>query len=206
MKLNIKTILISILLAIVIVTSVLLAFNLLNKEEKEPVKEKEVAESLDEYGYTLDRYASSNYKELYKSLKELLNTKEYDEREYAKLVAQLFTSDLFTISNKISSSDIGGLQFVYSDFKNDFIKIAQNSLYNNVESDLYDNRTQELPTVIMVNVKEVTNDTFKYKETIFENAYYISLNITYEKDLGYASDFNVVLVKNNNKLEVVKAY
>lgn len=206
MKLNIKTILISILVAIVIVTSVLLAFNLLNKEEKEPVKEKEVAESLDEYGYTLDRYASSNYKELYKSLKELLNTKEYDEREYAKLVAQLFTSDLFTISNKISSSDIGGLQFVYSDFKNDFIKIAQNSLYNNVESDLYDNRTQELPTVIMVNVKEVTNDTFKYKETIFENAYYISLNITYEKDLGYASDFNVVLVKNNNKLEVVKAY
>lgn len=206
MKLNIKTILISILVAIVIVTSVLLAFNLLNKEEKEPVKEKEVAESLDEYGYTLDRYASSNYKELYKSLKELLNTKEYDEREYAKLVAQLFTSDLFTISNKISSSDIGGLQFVYSDFKNDFIKIAQNSLYNNVESDLYDNRTQELPTVIMVNVKEVTNDTFKYKEIIFENAYYISLNITYEKDLGYASDFNVVLVKNNNKLEVVKAY
>ncbi|MBQ8234980.1 MAG: hypothetical protein IJZ36_05315 [Bacilli bacterium] len=206
MKLNIKTILISILVAIVIVTSVLLAFNLLNKEEKEPVKEKEVAESLDEYGYTLDRYASSNYKELYKSLKELLNTKDYDEREYAKLVSQLFTSDLFTISNKISSSDIGGLQFVYNDFKNDFIKIAQNSLYNNVESDLYDNRTQELPTVIMVNVKEVTNNTFKYKETVFENAYYISLNITYEKDLGYASDFNVVLVKNNNKLEVVKAY
>ena len=140
-----------ILLAIIIalVTSVVV-FIILKKDNntETPVnKPVEIVDKMENYDYHLDENATEYYKTLYNELKEVLNSEEINEEEYAKTVSKLFVADLFTLDNKLTSSDIGGLQFVYTDFKEDFINIAKTTLYSNVESNIYDDRNQELPIV-----------------------------------------------------------
>ena len=88
--------------------------------EPEEVKKVDV---IDKYGYYLEEDATDYYKSLYKELKDITNKDEVDYEEYAKIVAKLFVTDVFTLDNKVTSSDIGGLQFIYPDFREDFIKI-----------------------------------------------------------------------------------
>ena len=46
---------------------------------------------------------------------EFLNECDLKEEEYAKVISQLFVTDLFTLDNKLTSNDIGGLQFIYKE-------------------------------------------------------------------------------------------
>ena len=69
---------------------------------------------------------------------------------------------------------------------------------------MYNDRNQELPIVKKVEINSIDISTFVYNEKTFENSYYINVTINYEVDLGYASNVDLVIVKNNNKLEIVK--
>lgn len=163
-----------------------------------------VVDQIDEYGYVLDNNKNDYYKSLFQELKNVLNQEEINYEDYSKSIAKLFISDLYTLSNKVSSSDVGGLEFVYSDFRKDFLSITKTTLYNSVKSNLYGERNQELPSVSNVIIDSLTKTTFKYGANNFQEAYLLNISLEYEKDLGYDKECELVLVRNENTLEVVK--
>lgn len=159
-------------------------------------------DQMENYDYYLDDNASEYYKELYDELKSILNSDDINEEEYAKIVAKLFVTDLFTLDNKLTSSDIGGLQFIYSDFKEDFVNIAKTTLYSGVESNIYGDREQELPIVSDVQITSIQDSSFTYQNNSYDS-YDIRTQITYQKDLGYPSEYSLVLIKNDIYLQIV---
>lgn len=172
-----------------------------NKNEEENIVEK--IDQMENYDYYLDDKATDYYKVLYEELKKVLNNETVNDEEYAKVISKLFITDLFTLDNKITSSDIGGIQFVYTDFKEDFVNIAKTTLYSSVESNIYNDRTQELPIVSNVEINSITKSIFNYNETE-HNSYNVSVNISYEADLGYPTSYNLTLIKYDKYLQVVE--
>ena len=148
-KLNIKRIAIVIILFALIIVGVVLAIQKFTGKKETVNEVKEVA-AIEAYGYSLKENATAYYKKLFKELEKTLNADEVDEEKYADLVAQMFIADFFNLDNKISKNDVGGAQFVYSDYKTDFEKYAMDSMYKSVESDVYGERNQELPEVTNV--------------------------------------------------------
>lgn len=202
---NKKIIIIVITSVILITIGIISTIFLLNKDEnkKEEVTQKEKLDEMEEYEYYLEDNATGYYKELYNNLKEILKKEEINEEEYAKTVSQLFVTDLFTLNNKITSSDIGGLQFIHSDFKEDFINIAKTTIYSTVESNIYGDRNQELPEVLKAEVINIEKTKFTYSNEERE-AYKVNLSIEYTKDLGYPTTYNLVLIHNDKYLQVAK--
>ena len=87
------------------------------------------------YDYTVYKRDSSLYKETFKDLKKVLDASEIDYNKYAEDVTKLFIIDFYTLNNKLSKDDIGGLQYIKSDFKDNFILNARNTIYKYIEND-----------------------------------------------------------------------
>lgn len=162
----------------------------------------EKIEQMNNYEYYLDENATEYYKQLYNELKDVLNGENLIDEEYAKVISKLFVTDLFTLENKITSSDIGGLQFIFAGFKEDFVNIAKTTLYSSVKSNIYGDRKQELPIVTNVEINSMVSSSFTYQNNEY-NSYNITLNIAYQKDLGYPTKYNLVLIKNDKYWQVV---
>lgn len=172
-----------------------------NKRVKKEVK---VEEKIDDYNYELDDNETLYYKELFKSLKAVLSADVLDEEKYASLVSQLFLADFFNLDNKISKNDIGGIQFIYADYQKDFEKLAKESIYHYVESNIYGDRKQELPVVSEVSIVNVEKKSVKYLDTVDEEAYVVDLSIDYEKDMGYQAAVTLTLIHHNDRLEIIE--
>jgi len=175
--------------------------------KKKTVGEAEIVDHIDEYGYYLEDDQPSLYKDLFKKLRDLLKQETVDEKEYASLVARMFVLDFYHLDNKISKNDIGGTQFVLEKYRDNFILEASETVYKYIEHNIYQNRTQELPEVSMVTVKDVRTNRYTYQNMTDEKAYILTLNLDYEKDLGYPKEVVVKLIhtklKNGkSKLEV----
>lgn len=190
------------LIIILVITYFIKKDNDSNNNEEEITEIKKIDE-MDNYDYYLEETATEYYKELYDELKEILNQEEVNMEEYAKIISKLFVTDLFTLDNKITSNDIGGVQFIYTDFKEDFINIAKTSIYSNVESNIYGDRTQELPIVTKVEISDIKNSIFNYQNNEY-NSYEILVNIEYQKDLEYPKEYKLTLINNDKYLQVVK--
>lgn len=190
------------LITVLVITYFIKKDNDSNNNEEEITEIKKIDE-MDNYDYYLEETATEYYKELYDELKNTLNQEEVDVEEYAKIISKLFVTDLFTLDNKITSNDIGGLQFIYTDFKDDFINIAKTSIYSNVESNIYGDRTQELPIVTKVEISDIKNSIFNYQNNEY-NSYEILVNIEYQKDLEYPKEYKLTLINNDKYLQVVK--
>lgn len=165
--------------------------------------ERKKLDSIGLYGYTLSKNDTDIYKTYFKELSEVLNEKTIDYNEYAKLISKLFVIDLYTLDNKLASTDIGGLEFLHNDLKDNFKENMGSTLYNFVESNIDGKRTQELPIVKDVEVSDVFETKYTYNETEYD-AYIVSTNITYEKDLGYPKSMKLTIIKDNNILHIVK--
>lgn len=194
-----------ILSTLVILTIVVIILSLTTKKDnqEQDVKEVKKVDIIDKYGYYLEEDATDYYKSLYKELKDITNKDEVDYEEYAKIVAKLFVTDVFTLDNKVTSSDIGGLQFIYPDFREDFIKINQTGLYSNILSNIYNDRVQELPIVNEVNIDLVKETTFNYNNEEYKG-YLVELSISYEKDLSYPTTYKLTIIKEDKYLYVAK--
>lgn len=194
-----------ILSTLIILTIVVIILSVATKKDNKELDVKEVkkVDIIDNYGYYLEEDATDYYKSLYKELKDITNKDEVNYEEYAKIVAKLFVTDVFTLDNKVTSSDIGGLQFIYPDFREDFIKINQTGLYSNVLSNIYNDRVQELPIVNEVNIDLITETTFNYNNKEYKG-YLVELNISYEKDLSYPTTYKLTIIKEDKYLYVAK--
>ena len=165
--------------------------------------ERKKLDSIELYGYTLSKNDTEIYKTYFKELSKVLNEKNIDYTEYAKLISKLFVIDLYTLDNKLASTDIGGLEFLHKDLKDNFKENMGSTLYIFVESNIDGKRTQELPIVKDVNVSDVFETKYTYNKTEYD-AYIVSTDITYEKDLGYPKSMKLTIIKDNNILYIVK--
>ena len=165
--------------------------------------ERKKLDSIELYGYTLSKNDTEIYKTYFKELSKVLNEKTIDYTEYVKLISKLFVIDLYTLDNKLASTDIGGLEFLHKYLKDNFKENMGSTLYNFVESNIDGKRTQELPIVKDVNVSDVFETKYTYNKTEYD-AYIVSTDITYEKDLGYPKSMKLTIIKDNNILYIVK--
>lgn len=163
-----------------------------------------VVSEIADYSYFLESNETKIYKKYYKELEEELSDKKINEENYAKLIAKLFLIDFYTLSNKLTNQDIGGVQFLYEDIQDNFKLKATDTLYKYVKSDIYGNRNQELPTVKDVKIESIETKDYSYLEKEDKNAFIIKTKIIYKKDLGYDEEKTLVIIHDGMKLSIVE--
>ena len=168
-----------------------------------------VVDKIDNFDYKVADTDTKLFKNEFKELKKILSKKEVKREDYASSIAKLFIIDFFTLDNKVTKNDVGGVQFVYTNYRTTFIDKARDEFYKYVKSNLNNDRKQELPIVKEVKVEniekietssELSGDEF----AAIDEAYKVKLTWTYEKDLGYQTEATVIIVKDNDKLAVAK--
>jgi len=191
-----KTLIIIFVLAILVS---LLAFGIMKAIEKRDLNKVSIKEEIG--GYTLNSNHTEYYGELFSNLEDFQG-ENYDPLEYASLIGKLFITDFYTLDNKITRNDVGGVQFVYSDYKDTFILKAKDTVYLGLESDLYGDRDQDLPVVKKAQV--IASEPTEFND--FKEAYEISLSLSYEKDYGYPEEVTLTIVLNEEKYQVAKVF
>lgn len=169
------------------------------KDDKPIVTNKDTIKG---YDYTLKSNATKLYEDEFKALKANLEG-DINYHEYAVSVAKLFVIDLYTINNKINKYDTGGVSFVYPDGRDNYKLNVQDTIYKYVEDNTNGKRTQNLPEVSSVIVKDSKKDTYKIGDNSFE-AYKINLEWSYVQDLGYDKTGEIILIKKDKNIYVVE--
>ncbi len=190
------------ILVVLVVTGVKFVLEFVVKDEKEVVSKKKL-DTLEVYGYSLDDLDTSLYKKYFNELKDVLNKEEIDYNSYATILTKLFVTDFYTLSNKLTSSDIGGIEFVHPDILDNFKLNAGDTMYNHVKNNVYGDRVQDLPEVKDVNVSSVEDVAYDYNGQSYE-AFKASASWEYVTDMGYESSGVFYLIKDSNKLYVVE--
>ena len=171
--------------------------------DKEP-NEVKVLKEIKSHGYKLDETETEIYKSEFDELENILSQDEINYEDYAKQVAKLFIIDFYTLDNKLSKNDIGGVEFIKESMRDNFIEEARSTFYKYLEVKS-DKRTQNLPVVSEITEVLVEDTEFKYADkTIDENAYKVTISWVYEEDLGYETETKMILVNENNKLYIVE--
>jgi len=179
-----------------------LGYRVYNDFFKDNTVHKQI-DSIELYEYTLSENDTNIFKTYFKELTTILNEKPINNVEYAKTISKLFIIDLYTLNNKLGSTDIGGLEFLHKDLRDNFKENMGSSLYKFVENNLNNDRKQELPIVKDVTIEDVSESKWKYKDTEYP-AYIVTAKWTYEKDLGYQSSMKLTIINDNDILYIVK--
>lgn len=208
-KQKIRKLLISLFILIIAIVLVFFALNVGKKDEN--VNKKKVVDEIKQFSYTVSETDTKLFKDKFKKLKTELSKKEIDKKEYAKLISELFVIDFYTLDNKNTKNDVGGVQFVYESHKSDFVDKARSSIYKQVKSNLDNDRTQSLPEVSSV---EVTSAESIVPSTVLENenfknvteatAYEIKLSWTYKNNDNFQDKATIVVVEDGEKLSIAK--
>lgn len=199
MKKKFKYSLIIIALAIVVIIGLIVFKSFINSDTS-TVK---VIDTINDYSYTLDERDTDYMKSVFNELKDILKEKDIDQEKYATYLAKLFVIDLFTLDNKINKYDAASIEYVYPDKLENFKLNVENTLYKTIEDDTYGKRTQELPMVKLVEVRDIKEDKFLINEEEVMS-YVVDLEIEYEKDLGYDKRGRVTVIKSDKKMYVVE--
>lgn len=163
-----------------------------------------VVSTIDNYDYYIESNATKIERKYYKELEGELSDNKVDEDNYAKLVSKLFIVDYYSLNNKITNKDIGGVQFIHSELRDKFINESSNTIYKYIENNLYGTRKQKLPEVSSVDIEKVEN--IKYKSNNFkdDNGYKVVAKVNYIKDYDYPKELKLTLIHENNKLVIVE--
>ena len=167
------------------------------------VPEVKIMNKIEGYEYTLDERDTELFKEKFEELKKLLESENFSEEEYVSLVSELFIIDLYTIDNKISKYDVGGLEYVYEPARDSFKSMVMDSIYKTVINNIGDKREQSLPIVSNITVNSVNPSTYIMPDESEASAYSVSISWEYETSLGYDNEGIIELIKNNNRIDVV---
>lgn len=200
-----KKVITGVLIAIILITGgTVLYLDPFKEEVKPEVVEVKAIDNIGKFGYVLYENKTEVYKEYFNNLKETLNQEIIDEKKYAELLAELFVIDFYTLSNKVSNTDIGGIEFVHKEAKDTFILAAKDTIYKYVESNVYGDRKQKLPEVATVTLVNTKNEKFTGETVTDDNCYKVEMNLTYKEDMGYPTTVTITLVHSGEKLYVVE--
>lgn len=147
--------------------------------------------------YILYKRDSSLYKENFEKLRTILETSPVDNKEYAETIVKLFVIDFYTLDNKNDNTDIGGLQYVHSNLKDNLVLNASSTMYKYIKT------TKELPKVKSITSVVTRETTYKINDKDY-SAYAITINWEYDKDLGYEKQGTFIVVNDNENLSIVE--
>lgn len=199
MKKPIRILIISIItISVLVLACFAIKYYVLDNEEKL----FKTIDTIDDYGYNLDDRDTEYYKSLFNELKTLLD-KDHNDIEYANLVAKLYITDLYTLSNKINKYDVGGVEFIFKDFKDDYVSSVKTTLYRYLQDNEDGNRKQDLPIVEDVKVACESN-TYEHNEKEYDG-YICNTDITYKEDFGYDTTVKLVLIKDGNIISIAES-
>ena len=204
MKKKIKIIILTLLIIIIIglIMGIIIYFK--KDDDSSRKEETNILKEIKEYGYKLEDSKTPLYKQLFEQLHELLSKEEINEEEYAILVSKLFIADFYDLNSKINNNDVGGIQFIHSEIKDNFILKATETLYKYVENILYGDRKQKLPSVAEVTLIDIETVTYKYNDKEDKEAYKLISSWEYKEDLGYQKECTMFLVHEGKKLSIVE--
>lgn len=159
--------------------------------------------------YVVNENDTKLFKKNFEELKKVLNEKKIDNKKYAEAISKLFVVDFFTLSNKTSKNDVGGVQFVYSSYKSDFVDYARDGMYKRVNNSIEDGNNSGLPTVSSVNVSNIEEVD---PSAIFSNidfgedkvGYEVTLDWTYKNNDDYQDSTTLTIVNDGKKISVAK--
>lgn len=154
------------------------------------------------FGYTSYKRDTKLYKDTFDSLGKVLDKEPIDYEEYAKYLSELFIIDFYTLDNKNDKNDIGGIQFIYDDLKDNFILNASDTVYKYIKN-ITSSKNRQLPVVSKINVSDISENTYKIENTEY-SSYIVTLDWSYEKDYGYETSTKITLIKKDNKLFIVE--
>jgi len=192
---------ITILLIIILIIGLYFLFF---RNSRKTVEEAKVLNEIQKYNYHLYDNQSNDYKKLFDELNDVLSNDKIDEKQYVELISKMFIMDFYTLDNKVTNLNIGGLEFVHTDILDNFKLKAKNTIYKYLESNLYGDRKQELPIVKEVIVDSIEQKYFKYGDKSDNFAYYVKVNWSYNKDFGYDKNKMLIFVHENDKLSLVE--
>ena len=203
LKKGIKKIFVIVLIIILIILLILFIKNNFSNTEPQEIK---IINKIEKYDYKLKENKSKKYKKLFKELKQILNKEEINEEEYVKKITEMFIVDFYSLNDKRSQSDVGGVDFVLKDARENFLLVAEDTYYKYLESNIYDNRNQSLPEVDEVKIDNVTINPYSYGEKVDDKAYLVkvSWNYTENEFSSYQKNATLVFVHEDNKLCLIE--
>lgn len=195
MKKNKKKIIISVIVLVLIFVCVcLLIFSNSVEDETQSVVLKD---SIESYSYTLDERDTELFENEYEILKEILLADEIDYDLYAEQISKLFVIDFYTLNNKISKYDVGGLEYLNEDIKENFRLKAEDYIYK------YVGTMSEFPEVSSIFVDEINEEQIAFYDENY-SGYTLALSWEYIEDYGYDTSGTIEIILNNEKLEIVE--
>lgn len=196
-----------ILIVLVVVLLILVGLFIYNKvSNKKSPKEVKIVNEVEKYGYKLKENKPTKYKKMFEELKKILSEENVNEEDYVKKISEMFIYDFYSLSDKTAKTDIGGVDFVYPGVLENFLLNAQNTYYKYVESNIYKNRNQSLPTVGEIEVVSAEKTPFAYGDKTDENAYKVKVKWDYtdsEFD-SYQKEADLIFIHEDNKLHLVE--
>lgn len=194
---KIQKIILIVIAILVVITAIYAVLVFIPNKNKERVIQSEETIKFD---YVKNKRDTRIYKTTFNELKNVLNSDNIDYDKYAEYISKLFIMDFYTLNNKNSKNDVGGVQYIMPSMKENFILNASDTIYKYIK--INDNK-KELPVVKNVELDSIKKSTYTHDKTEY-TSYEVSLNFTYEKDLGYETSAILVLVRDNEKLYIVE--
>lgn len=191
-----KKIIIFLALFIILLALSFLCFRFILPNEKNSVN---IKDNIDNYSYTLDDRDNKLFEKEYQKLKTVLSKNKLDYEEYAKGISKLFILDFYTLNNKISKYDVGGLEFVNSDIRDNFKLKSEDTIYNYIGQI----ENKELPEIENITVESITEEDILFNSKNY-TGYKINLTWNYTKKLGYDTKGTIKVINNDNILEIVE--
>lgn len=192
---KIKRIIGIIICALIVVIGIYLVFVILPNKSKN-IAPKEIEKI--KFDYILYQRDNPIYKDIFNELKMELNNENIDYKKYAELISKLFIVDFYTLSNKTSKEDVGGVQFVKGEIKDNFILNSQNTIYKYIGISSEEN--PEVNNIELVNISEYN---YKIEDKEYEG-YEVKLKWEYKNDLGYDKEGTIYVIKEGEKLVIVE--
>ena len=203
MRLKKKVKVILVLAIILIITG--LGFLAYESVKPKAVKTATVENEIEEYGYTLKSTRNDRYKKAFQELKDILSKKDVDEKAYVEQISKMFIMDFYTLNDKLANTDVGGIDFVHTNAKTNFLEKAEDTVYKYVENDIYGNRDQQLPEVTEVTVEKVENIEYTIgTDFTDDSAYQVEVSLKYKEDMDYPTKATLIFVHEDNKLSLVE--
>lgn len=169
------------------------------------VRKATVENEIKEYGYTLKSTRNDRYKEMFQELQDILSKENVDEKAYLEQISKMFIMDFYTLDDKLANTDVGGIDFVHTNAKTNFLEKSEDTVYKYVENDIYGNRDQKLPEVTEVTVDNIENIEYTIgTDFTDDSAYQVEVSIKYKEDMDYPTKATLTFVHEDNKLSLVE--
>lgn len=164
-----------------------------SKEEKK--EEKKVTINANEV-YETPQNPTSEQAKVYNQLSKALEGDE--EEKIAQLVGTSFAYDFFTLSNKKSESEVGGLTFIPEASREDFKQYAISYYYGNYATIVNQYSKDSLPHLKMHDIKKSVATPLIYNDLTYDG-YMVTLSVKYKE-----SELEEAALKTEMEIQVIK--